>query len=184
MKCPNCGKKIPYDSNFCEFCGTRLTDSIPNHTIIWLLVVIIGIGGGVGVLWYLNNTQESATPISETFVHPHETTTQDTKEETQKAPNDKPEFPGGQQALFKYINDHIEYPASARKKGVQGCVICQFYVKMDGSIVDVKVVSSCGDPSMDKEAVRVIKSMPKWKPAKQKNKKVRFKYTIPVNFKL
>ena len=95
-----------------------------------------------------------------------------------------PEFPGGQQALFKYLSENVKYPVIAQENGVQGRVICQFVVNRDGSIVDVEVVRSGGDPSLDKEAVRVIKSMPKWKPGQQRGKPVRVKYTVPVNFKL
>ena len=95
-----------------------------------------------------------------------------------------PEFPGGQQALFKYLSENVKYPVIAQENGIQGRVICQFVVNKDGSIVDVEVVRSGGDPSLDKEAVRVIKSMPNWKPGKQRGKAVRVKYTVPVNFKL
>ncbi len=95
-----------------------------------------------------------------------------------------PEFPGGQQALFKYLSDNVKYPVIAQENGIQGRVICQFVVNKDGAIVDVEVVRSGGDPSLDKEAVRVIKSMPNWKPGKQRGKAVRVKYTVPVNFKL
>ena len=95
-----------------------------------------------------------------------------------------PEFPGGQQALFKYLSENVKYPVIAQENGIQGRVICQFTVNKDGSIVDVQVVRSGGDASLDKEAVRVIKSMPKWKPGKQRGKAVRVKYTVPVNFKL
>ncbi len=95
-----------------------------------------------------------------------------------------PEFPGGQQALFKYLSENVKYPVIAQENGIQGRVICQFVVNKDGSIVDVEVVRSGGDPSLDKEAGRVIKSMPKWKPGKQRGKAVRVKYTVPVNFKL
>ena len=95
-----------------------------------------------------------------------------------------PEFPGGQQALFKYLSENVKYPVIAQENGIQGRVICQFVVNKDGSIVDVEVVRSGGDPSLDKEAVRVIKTMPKWKPGKQRGKPVRVKYTVPVNFKL
>ena len=93
-----------------------------------------------------------------------------------------PEFPGGQQALFKYLSENVKYPVIAQENGIQGRVICQFVVNKDGSIVDVEVVRSGGDPSLDKEAVRVIKTMPKWKPGKQRGKPVRVKYTVPVNF--
>ena len=95
-----------------------------------------------------------------------------------------PEFPGGQQALFKYLSENVKYPVIAQENGIQGRVICQFVVNKDGPIVDVEVVRSGGDASLDKEAVRVIKSMPKWKPGKQRGKAVRVKYTVPVNFRL
>ena len=95
-----------------------------------------------------------------------------------------PEFPGGQQALFKYLSENVKYPVIAQENGIQGRVICQFVVNKDGSIVDVVAVRSSGEPSLDKEAIRVIKSMPKWKPGKQRGKPVRVKYTVPVNFRL
>ena len=95
-----------------------------------------------------------------------------------------PEFPGGQQALFKYLSENIKYPVIAQENGIQGRVICQFVVNKDGAIVDIEVVRGSGDASLDKEAVRVIKSMPKWKAGKQRGKAVRVKYTLPVNFKL
>lgn len=94
-----------------------------------------------------------------------------------------PSFPGGDVALFKFLGDNVKYPVIAQENGVQGRVICQFVVNKDGSIVDVEVVRSV-DPSLDKEAIRVIKSMPKWSPGQQRGKPVRVKYTLPVNFKL
>ena len=95
-----------------------------------------------------------------------------------------PEFPGGQQALFKYLAENVKYPVIAQENGIQGRVICQFVVNKDGSIVDVIAIRSSGEPSLDKEAIRVIKSMPKWKPGIQRGKPVRVKYTVPVNFRL
>lgn len=95
-----------------------------------------------------------------------------------------PEFPGGQAALFKYLSEKVKYPVIAQENGIQGRVICQFTVNKDGSIVDVNVARSSGDASLDKEALRVIQSMPKWSPGKQRGKPVRVKYTVPVNFKL
>ena len=94
------------------------------------------------------------------------------------------EFPGGQKELMKYLAENIKYPVIAQENGIQGRVICQFTVNKDGSIVDIEVVRSGGDPSLDKEAVRVIKSMPKWKPGKQRGKAVRVRFTLPVTFKL
>ncbi len=94
-----------------------------------------------------------------------------------------PEFPGGQAALLKWISDHIKYPAIAEENGIQGRVVCTFVVERDGSVTDVKVARSI-DPSLDKEAVRVLKQMPRWNPGKQNGASVRVKYTVPVTFRL
>lgn len=94
-----------------------------------------------------------------------------------------PSFPGGDASLFKFLSDNVKYPVIAQENGIQGRVICQFVVNRDGSIVDVEVVRPV-DPSLDKEAIRVIKSMPNWSPGKQRGKAVRVKYTLPVNFRL
>ena len=95
-----------------------------------------------------------------------------------------PEFPGGAQAMMKYIAENIKYPVIAQENGIQGRVICQFVVEKDGKVSDIQVVRSSGEASLDKEAIRVINSMPKWKPGKQRGKPVRVKYTLPVNFRL
>lgn len=96
---------------------------------------------------------------------------------------DAPAFPGGDSALMKYLNDNIRYPVIAQENGIQGRVTCQFVVERDGSISDVQVVRG-QDPSLDKEAVRVIQGMPKWKPGKQRGVPVRVRYTLPVLFRL
>ena len=95
-----------------------------------------------------------------------------------------PSFPGGDAALMKYISDNVRYPAIAQENGIQGRAICQFTVEKDGSISDIQIVRSAGDETLDKEAKRVIKSMPKWSPGKQRGKAVRVSYTIPINFRL
>ena len=94
-----------------------------------------------------------------------------------------PQFPGGPSALFEYLSKNIKYPVVAEENGVQGRVIVTFVVERDGSITDVKVVKSV-DPSLDKEAQRVVKSMPHWIPGKQNGSAVRVKYTVPVTFRL
>lgn len=94
-----------------------------------------------------------------------------------------PQFPGGDAALFEYLSTHIKYPTIAEENGVQGRVIVTFVVERDGSITDVKVVKSV-DPSLDKEASRVVAGMPKWIPGKQNGSAVRVKYTVPVTFRL
>lgn len=95
-----------------------------------------------------------------------------------------PEFPGGSQAMFKYLAENIQYPAIAKENNIQGRVVCSFTVNKDGSLSNIEVVLSGGDASLDKEAIRVIKSMPKWKPGMQLGKPVRVQYTIPVKFQL
>ena len=94
-----------------------------------------------------------------------------------------PSFPGGNGALMSYLNSNVKYPVVAQENGVQGRVIISFVVERDGSISDVKVARSV-DPSLDREAQRVVKSMPRWKPGKQNGSAVRVKYTVPVVFRL
>ena len=94
-----------------------------------------------------------------------------------------PEFPGGQDALNRFLVRNIKYPLLAQENGIQGRVVCQFVVNSDGSIVDISVVRGV-EESLDKEAIRVIKSMPKWTPGRQGGKSVRVKYTLPIRFKL
>jgi len=94
-----------------------------------------------------------------------------------------PEFPGGMGECMKFLSKNIKYPTISQENGVQGRVIVQFVVNSDGTIVDPVVVRGV-DPYLDKEALRVIKTMPKWKPGKQRGKAVRVKFTVPVMFKL
>lgn len=95
----------------------------------------------------------------------------------------QPMFPGGQTALMKYLSEHTKYPVVAQENGVQGRVTVQFVVEKDGSISDVHVLRGV-DPSLDKEAVRVVKSMPRWTPGKQNGVNVRVNYRVPVLFRL
>ena len=94
-----------------------------------------------------------------------------------------PSFPGGQGALMSYLNSHTKYPVVAQENGVQGRVTVSFVVERDGSITDVHVVRSV-DPSLDREAARVVSTMPNWQPGKQNGSAVRVKFNVPVQFKL
>ena len=96
---------------------------------------------------------------------------------------DQPEFPGGTAALLEYLRKNIKYPAICRENNIQGRVLVTFIVNKDGAIVEPEVVKSV-NPSLDKEALRVISTMPNWKPGSQRGKPVRVKYTVPVNFRL
>ena len=94
-----------------------------------------------------------------------------------------PSFPGGMGELMKFLGNNIKYPAVAQENGIQGRVIIQFVIEKDGSVANPVVVKGV-DPALDKEALRVVKSMPKWTPGKQRGKAVRVKYTVPVTFRL
>jgi protein TonB len=95
-----------------------------------------------------------------------------------------PEFPsGGMAGLMQYLSKNIKYPTIAQENGVQGRVTVQFVVNRDGGIVDAVVLKGI-DPYLDKEALRVVSGMPKWKPGMQRGKPVRVKYTVPVMFRL
>ena len=94
-----------------------------------------------------------------------------------------PEFPGGMDAMMKYLSENIKYPEQAKEKNTQGRVLVTFIVEKNGSISDVKVVKGIGN-GCDEEAVRVISAMPKWKPGMQNGKKVRVSFAIPISFKL
>lgn len=96
---------------------------------------------------------------------------------------EQPEYPGGQEAMMKFLSDSIVYPDEAKAKGIQGRVICNYVVMKDGSIDDVNVVRGV-DPLLDAEAVRVLKSMPAWKPGKQRGQAVNVRYTLPLEFRL
>ena len=94
-----------------------------------------------------------------------------------------PEFPSGQASLLKYLATRIKYPAIAQENGIQGRVSCSFVVDTDGSLKNIEVIRGI-DPSLDREAVRVIREMPKWNPGVQNNMAVAVKYTVPVTFRL
>ena len=94
-----------------------------------------------------------------------------------------PQYPGGMPELMQYLAKNIKYPVQAQKKGIEGRVTVRFIVEKDGSISNVTVVRHI-HPLLDKEAVRVIKAMPKWSPGMLNGKPVRVKFNIPVAFRL
>ncbi len=96
---------------------------------------------------------------------------------------DMPEFPGGEIALLKWINKQVNYPIIAQENGITGRVHMNFVINETGSIENI-IVTRGVDPSLDKEAIRVIKKMPKWKPGKQRGKNVKVSFSLPINFQL
>ncbi|MBP3638733.1 MAG: energy transducer TonB [Muribaculaceae bacterium] len=95
----------------------------------------------------------------------------------------KPEFVGGEAAMYKWLSDHINYPAAAAEEGVSGRVVVEFEVSKTGSIEKVRVIRG-RHPALDKEALRVVKAMPKWNPGRNNGQPVKVTYTLPVTFRL
>ena len=110
-----------------------------------------------------------------------ETTT--TAEKVFDVVDEMPSFPGGQGAMMEFLSKNIKYPVVAEENGIQGRVLVKIVVKKDGTIDSPKVIKSV-DPSLDKEAMRVVKTMPKWIPGKQKGEPVNVSFTVPVTFRI
>lgn len=123
------------------------------------------------------------TAVDEVVVEKKEENPKEVKEEIHTLVEQMPQFPGGDAALMKYLSSHINYPPMAAENNVQGKVILQFVVEKDGRVGEVKIARSV-DKDLDKEAIRVVKSLPKFTPGRQNGYPVRVWYTLPVNFKL
>ena len=130
----------------------------------------------------VNGANDSGEISADTPVMPEITSASDTI--VYMVVEQQPEFPGGNAALMKYLSENIKYPDGAMKAGKQGKAFVQFVVKADGAVNDVVIMKSSGDKSLDAEALRVVKSMPKWNPGKQGGKAVNVRHTLPVNFRL
>ncbi len=131
-------------------------------------------------------TEDDASRVQEeTYVPPPppKPKVEEVTEEIFVVVEEQPEFPGGNTAMMKFLSDNIKYPLIAQENGIQGRVITNFVVERDGSITDVQVVRGV-DPSLDREAIRVIQSMPKWKAGRQRGSAVRVRFTLPVVFRL
>ncbi len=107
----------------------------------------------------------------------------DQKEEPFNVVEDMPAFPGGMEAMMAFLIENVKYPADAQKQKVDGRVLVNFVVEKDGSITEIKVLKP-GFPSLDAEAIRVVKAMPKWKPGYQRGQAVRVQFTLPITFRL
>ena len=131
------------------------------------------------------STEETGEAMEIKYVAPTVEEEEDPEEQTIfEVVEQMPEYPnGGMAGLMQFLSKNIKYPTIAQENGTQGRVTVQFVVNKDGSIVDAKVLRGV-DPYLDKEALRVIGTMPKWKPGMQRGKPVRVKYTVPVMFRL
>lgn len=94
-----------------------------------------------------------------------------------------PEFPGGERALVRFLTSSVRYPVVARENGIQGTVIVTFVIEKEGEVADVEILRSI-DPALDREALRVVNSLPRWKPGKQRGRPVRVSFRVPIAFEL
>lgn len=131
-----------------------------------------------------NNVPQNSEYSSSSATNRHSTSTTGLDTRIYDVVDRMPSFQGGQAALMSWLKGNIKYPVVAEENGIQGRVVCTFVIECDGSITNVQVVNGV-DPSLDKEAVRVLKQMPKWIPGYNKDgQPVRVKYTTPVTFRL
>ena len=129
------------------------------------------------------NAEVEQNEVLEEYVAPEVVEEEVVEQEIFKIVEEMPAFPGGEAKLMEYVSKNIKYPQIARETGIQGRVYVNFVVEPDGSVSNVSVLRGIGG-GCDEEAIRVVKSMPKWKPGKQRGKAVRVSYMLPVNFKL
>ena len=129
------------------------------------------------------NAEVEQNEVIEEYVAPEVVEEEVVEQEIFQIVEEMPAFPGGEAKLMEYVGKNIKYPQIARETGIQGRVFIGFVVEPDGSVSNVKLLRGIGG-GCDEEAMRVVKSMPKWKPGKQRGKAVRVSYQIPVLFKL
>ena len=129
------------------------------------------------------NAEMYQNEVMEEYVAPEIEEEEVVEQEVFTIVEEMPGYPGGDAKMYEYLGKNIKYPQIARESSIQGRVFVNFVVEPDGSVTNVKVLRGIGG-GCDEEAMRVVKSMPKWKPGKQRGKAVRVSYTLPVVFKL
>ena len=129
------------------------------------------------------NAEMDQNEVMEEYVAPDIEEEEVVEQEVFTIVEEMPGYPGGDAKMYEYLGKNIKYPQIARESSIQGRVFVNFVVEPDGSVTNVKVLRGIGG-GCDEEAMRVVKSMPKWKPGKQRGKAVRVSYTLPVVFKL
>ncbi len=137
------------------------------------------------ITFRLNAAQQKSKKINPSAIKTEKADTAATEEDAvfEGTPDQQPEYPGGDYAMMKFIKENLDYPPSAARKGIQGRVILTFILEKDGKFSTIKVLRS-PDDALSREAIRVIKKMPKWKPAIHEGKPVRVKFAMPVTFRL
>lgn len=159
----------------------------PNSVMIFVIELLDVIGAGNTASETPNQAEQSATTSSSngTGFRLEQTGSADTGADNNIYDNVdvQPEFPGGSQALNAYLGNNVKYPSAAVERGAQGKVVVSFVVERDGSISQARVVRAV-DQDLEREALRVILAMPRWKPGSMGGKNVRVRYTVPIAFRL
>ena len=165
-----------------------ITKSEKTKGLWWRLLVTLPV---LAVMLVANTNATAKEQLAENNSEAKIIATEDIKTDVQQSKDSiyeagdvevMPQFPGGDEAMMKFIQENTVYPENAKKKGIGGKTFVAFTIEKDGSITDVKVLRGC-DKECDAEAVRVVKSMPKWKPGKVKGQPVRVNFTMPFVFK-
>ncbi len=141
-----------------------------------LLTLLFFILSVTGLYAQVDRDTDVPVPVDSGSQHP-------TEDHAQVFVEEMPEFPGGQESMYKFIAQNMKYPQYAVESNIQGKVYVRFIVEADGRITNVNVVRGVHS-SLDNEAIRVVQSMPDWKPGKQNGKPVRVHFTLPLNFSL
>lgn len=153
----------------------------PTKTIIAVLIILIA----AFFIYKVTRQKEATSLVQKAETEQPKTTITHTVSSNRiyDVVEKMPEYPGGDQALMEFLSKHIEYPTVAQNNGIQGKVILGFVVSKTGKVEDVQIIRSL-DPSLDKEALRVVKQLGNWIPGEQKGEKVSVRYTLPVVFRL
>ena len=149
------------------------------HLQLGLLVILSSLAMGFNNLVYATNVDGILGDSVKSF----KSNLQQQGGEVYELVSNPAEFPGGNDALSKYLSKNLRYPEVARKKGIQGRVIVKFVVEKNGSIINVEAIRGT-DPELNKEAIRVVTGMPNWKSARDKGRPVSMKYALPIVFRL
>ncbi len=177
--CPKCEAEVRYIEN-----------QLSLRRAAGKAVSLVGLSLGISAAWAANGSQPSAqNDLNSTAIETIDRNDTAATEEDMFIDmlgmiiERQPEFPGGEAALVKFIKDNLKYPADAARDSIQGRVTLSFVVKKNGSITNIEVMRS-PDKRLTKEAIRIVKSMPRWKPAIKLDKPVRAKYVLPITFRL
>ena len=187
--CPKCEQEVRY-----------IEQQLDKHRTLGKVVAVAGVSAGLTALAACNistqkNTLEGEMPIqNDTVIHQKSEYKEEAKSMIVKGDTiseefivgeimeERPSFPGGQQKLMEFIANNIRYTDEMKETGITGRVVVSFVIKKDGSIGEPKIIRSI-HPLFDNEALRVISSMPKWRPGSQRGKRVEVTYSIPILFK-